>query len=95
LAEELEATGLVVGLPLNMNGSEGEQAAKSRDFAGVLKAFGWTAILWDERLSTIEAIRRLREVPRKRRGGPQRVDSEAAAIILQSYLEHVRYRGRG
>jgi putative Holliday junction resolvase len=97
LAEELEARGVVVGLPRNMNGTEGPQADKTREFAGALEREGCSVILWDERLSTIEATRRMRSSdPRvrggKRRGAWQRVDSEAAAIILQNYLDHLRFR---
>jgi putative Holliday junction resolvase len=100
LATEFEASGVVVGLPKNMNGTEGPQAEKTRAFANALAASGMSVSLWDERLSTVEATRRLTEHGRKRRGPTKqrrntrdRVDSEAAALILQTYLDHVRIRG--
>jgi putative holliday junction resolvase len=93
LADELEANGVVVGLPKNMNSSEGPQAEKTREFADTLTARGLTIHLWDERLSTVEATRRMVEQRHRRRGIQQRIDSEAAALILQTYLDFVRIRG--
>lgn len=93
LADELEANGVVVGLPKNMNGTEGLQAEKTREFAGALSGRGLTVHLWDERLSTVEATRRMVEQRHRRRGIQQRIDSEAAALILQTYLDFVRIRG--
>lgn len=92
LAGEYEATGVVVGLPKNMNGSEGLQAEKTREFADALARRGLTVALWDERLSTVEATRRLVEQRHTRRGIQQRIDSEAAALILQTYLDHMRIK---
>jgi putative Holliday junction resolvase len=89
----LEADGIVVGLPVNMNGTEGPQAAKTRDFAKRVAAAGLEVTMWDERLSTVEAERRMIEGKRrKRRGVVQRSDAEAAAIILESYLDSLRSR---
>jgi putative Holliday junction resolvase len=93
LSDELEANGIVVGLPKNMNGTEGPQAEKTREFADTLTARGLTVHLWDERLSTVEATRRMVEQRHRRRGIQQRIDSEAAALILQTYLDFVRIRG--
>jgi putative Holliday junction resolvase len=93
LARMLEADGIVVGLPVNMNGTEGPQAAKTRDFAKRVAAAGLEVTMWDERLSTVEAERRMIEGKRrKRRGVVQRSDAEAAAIILESYLDSLRSR---
>lgn len=94
LADELEANGIVVGLPKNMNGTEGPQAEKTREFADTLTARGLTVHLWDERLSTVEATRRMVEQRHRRRGIQQRIDAEAAALILQTYLDFVRIRGQ-
>jgi putative Holliday junction resolvase len=94
LARDYEAGGVVVGLPKNMNGTEGPQAEKTREFAEELQRAGLGVSLWDERLSTVEVTRRLTERGHKRRGIQQRVDSEAAALILQSYLDHLRMRAR-
>lgn len=92
VVRDLEATGVVVGLPKNMNGSEGPQAEKTREFAVALERTGLSVSLWDERLSTVEATRRMVEQRHKRRGIQQRIDSEAAALILQTYIDHVRIR---
>jgi putative Holliday junction resolvase len=92
LVADYEATGVVIGLPKNMNGSEGLQAEKTRDFADSLAARGVPVSLWDERLSTVEATRRLVEQHRRRRGIQERIDAEAAALILQTYLDHARIR---
>lgn len=92
LVEDYQAEGIVVGLPKNMNGTEGPQAEKTRDFAAALAAAGLTVSLWDERLSTVEVTRRMVEQRRSKRGIQERVDSEAAALILQTYLDHLRIR---
>lgn len=91
--ERHDASRVVVGLPKNMNGTEGDQAQKTRDFAQKLVDAGLKVILWDERLSTIEATRRLVEVGRKRRAIRQRIDAEAAAVILETYLDYLRSGG--
>ena len=79
----------VVGLPLLMSGEEGDAAAGARSFAERLRAAvsGLEVELWDERLTTVEAERMLaeREVPSRRRKAM--VDSLAAMVILQSYLD--------
>jgi len=93
LVADYEASRVVVGLPRNMNGTEGEQAEKTREFAGQLVGAGLSVTLWDERLSTIEATRRLVEVGRKGRAIRQRIDAEAAAVILETYLDYLRSGG--
>ena len=88
VAREYEVTRAVVGLPLNMDGTEGDSARFARGFAQKLgAALGMPVALHDERLSTFEAEGRLRE-----RGVPARdqrglIDAEAAAVILQSWLD--------
>jgi putative holliday junction resolvase len=94
LRDELEAERVVVGLPKNMNGTEGPQAEKTREFADSLAALGMPVILWDERLSTVEATRRMDERRGRRRKGTARVDAEAAAVILETYLDHIRSKGK-
>ena len=82
-----EPAKLVVGLPLNMDGTEGPQARRVRAFAERIGShLGLPVELWDERLTTFEAERSLRAagVSSSRRRGV--VDQEAAAIILESYL---------
>jgi putative holliday junction resolvase len=78
---------VVVGLPLTLSGREGEQARITREFAEAIQELkGIRVVLWDERLSTVEAKKRLREAGQSLR--KRKVDAEAAAIVLQSYLEY-------
>jgi putative Holliday junction resolvase len=88
VAEEYEVTRAVVGLPLNMDGTEGASARLARAFAARLEAALRIPVeLQDERLSTFEAQGRLRErgIPARRQKAV--VDAEAAAVILQSWLD--------
>lgn len=85
---------VVVGLPLNMDGSEGPQAAAARAFGERLGGMGLAVTHVDERLSSWEAGERLREAGRRpvRRSGE--LDSTAARLILQQYLDDRRRAGR-
>lgn len=86
LGRELEAETFVVGLPGRMHASASEQ--KFRDFAEELRQRTCKpVVLWDESLSTVEAMERLREAGRNRRDAQKDVDMHAAAVILQSYLD--------
>jgi putative holliday junction resolvase len=77
---------LVVGLPLNMDGTEGNQAAWVRDYTEALsERVGVPAVFWDERLSTERAAEILREQGKTPEKG--HLDAVAAAVILQSYLD--------
>jgi putative Holliday junction resolvase len=88
LAEQQEAAAVVIGLPKNMDGTEGEQALKVRSFAKQFtRASGLTVHFEDERLSTFTAIERLVERGIKTGQNRDLVDMEAAAVILQSFLE--------
>jgi len=85
---------LVVGLPVNMDGSEGPMARHARNFATRLaSALKIEVKLQDERLSSFEAEQRLRdEVPRGKKKAA--IDAMAAAIILENYLESKRARAK-
>ena len=88
IAREYEVAQLVVGLPLNMDGTEGPRCVISRAFATrAAEALGVPVDLWDERLSTAEVQRVLiaADVSRKKR--KQVVDKLAAQVILQGWLE--------
>lgn len=79
---------LVVGLPLRLDGTEGEAARRARSFGEALgAAFGVEVVFWDERLTTVAAERSLSEMGR--RGAKRRdvVDQSAATILLQGYLD--------
>lgn len=87
LADE-DVTLLVVGLPLRLDGTEGEAARRARGLGEALaRAFSAEVVFWDERLTTVAAERSLREMGR--RGARQRevVDQSAATILLQGYLD--------
>lgn len=93
LVEEYKVREIVVGLPVNMNGTSGERAEDSERFAARLEdATGLPVKLWDERLSTKEAegVMISASVTRKKR--KKVIDKMAAQLILQSYLDS---RGKG
>lgn len=86
--QRLEVEQLVIGLPLRMDGSEGEAARRARRFAAQLQQrTGLEVVLWDERLTSAAAGRVLRDAGVRRQRRRQAVDSMAAALILQSYLD--------
>jgi len=95
LAGERGAVGFVLGLPINMDGSEGPRAQSTRAFARNLSALTDLAIgLWDERLSTAAVERELigMDVSRAKRAGV--IDEHAAMFILQGALDRLaRLRG--
>jgi putative pre-16S rRNA nuclease len=88
IAADYEVTRAVLGLPLNMDGSEGPSARLARAFAPkVAAALGVPVDLFDERLSTFEAEQRLRERGLSTREARAVVDAEVAAVILQGWLD--------
>ena len=92
VAREEKIERFLVGLPLDRSGGEGREAARARRFAQALAdATGRQVELVDERLSTVEATRRLREGGVSAKKGRLLVDGAAAAVILQAWLDH---RGR-
>ncbi len=87
LIAELSVTDLVVGLPLNMNGSEGERVRKTREFGEALeKRFGLPVHYADERLTTAEAEEILAAGGVRPEDYKTYVDKVAAALILEDYL---------
>ncbi|MCU0914632.1 MAG: Holliday junction resolvase RuvX [Planctomycetes bacterium] len=88
-SENIDA--LVLGLPLNMDGSEGSQAKVVRSFAGELKAGLRVPVFFqDERLSSFGAQEKLEEIGLRKGRKRQRLDALAAAEILQAFLERKR-----
>ena len=88
LIAEWQPARLVVGLPLNLDGSEHEMTARCRRFAQQLEGrFKLPVCFADERLSSAEAEARLRADGRNLRRDKLAIDAEAAAIILQSYFD--------
>ncbi len=91
LARERSVRGIVIGLPLNMDGSEGPRAQSSRAYARNLadeaRGLGLPVLLWDERWSTATAERGLIAQDMSRAKRAERIDSAAAAVILQAAID--------
>lgn len=94
ICDEAKARGVerfVLGLPRNMDGSEGPRAELSRKFAALLEETGGIPVtLWDERRSSIEAHAILHTVGKKERSHRRTVDAVAASLILEGYLGSLR-----
>ena len=94
LARERRAVGYVLGLPINMDGSEGPRAQATRAFArNFEKLAGLPIALWDERLSTAAVERALIAADASRAKRKAVIDAHAAAYILQGALDRLRHRG--
>lgn len=94
IATEHQIAGFVLGLPVNMDGSEGPRAQATRAFARNLnKLSPLPILLWDERLSTSAAERTLLEADTSRKRRAEVIDKMAAGIILQCALDRLRHRG--
>jgi len=88
LLKDYEVREIVVGLPLRLSGAEGTQSEKMRRFASDLEShFGVTVHLWDERWTSTEANRLLRETDLSIAKRGRAVDRMAAILILQSWME--------
>ncbi|MFV0296207.1 MAG: Holliday junction resolvase RuvX [Hyphomicrobiaceae bacterium] len=91
LAEEHGVGGFVIGLPLNLDGSQGPRAQASRAFArNLAQLTPWPLLLWDERLSTAEAERMLIAADTTRRRRAEVIDKLAATLILQGALDRLK-----
>ena len=75
------------GLPRNMDGTQGGQAQKVRDFAQQLEKAGFSVCYWDERLTTVTAERALLLANMSREGRREKIDMVAAVVILQAFLD--------
>ena len=91
LARELSAEAMVIGLPKNMDGTEGPRAALCRAFAAKAEAaVGLPAVLWDERRTTVDAHRILFDAGKNAKKRKKTVDAVAASLILEGYLARLR-----
>ena len=94
IAQEAETRGvgtLVLGLPRNMDGSEGPRAELSREFAALLeRETGMAPVLWDERRSSVEAHAILHANGRRMKQHRRTVDAVAASLILEGYLASLK-----
>jgi len=88
-AHEYGVERIVVGLPINMNGSEGPRAEKCREFGRLLeKMAGIPVVMWDERGTTVSAANYLNETDTRGKKRKDVIDAVAAVIILESYLAY-------
>ncbi len=90
LARDKGVDTVVLGLPRNMDGSEGPRAEKSRAFASELEGKGLTVVFVDERRTTLEAHGILSEAGKKGKKRRERIDAVAATLILETYLNGLR-----
>jgi len=92
IVEERGLVGIVLGLPRNMDGTEGPRAQSTRAFARNLERLTPLPLsFWDERLSTVAAERALLEADASRRKRAEVIDQVAAGYILQGALDRLRY----
>lgn len=95
LALENKAEMLVVGDPVNMNGTRGERSEKCRTFAEMLKTLTNLPVqMWDERSTTVSAINIMNENNRRGKKRKEVLDQAAAAIILESFLAFRKNHGQ-
>ncbi|MEE0425567.1 MAG: Holliday junction resolvase RuvX [Blautia sp.] len=88
LVEDYQVERIVLGYPKNMNNTVGERALKSLEFKEMLeRRTSLPVVMWDERLTTVEANRTLMESGVRRENRKQYLDELAAIFILQSYLD--------
>lgn len=96
LIDTMEIVALVIGLPLNLNGSEGPRAQATRSFArNLTKHTNLPLVLWDERLSTVAVERTLLEADVSRKRRAEVIDKMAASFILQGALDRLANIGAG
>ena len=95
LIAEYEITEIVLGLPKNMNNTEGERVEKTKAFGGMLeRRTGLPVHYWDERLTTVAAEQILMESGVRRENRKAVIDKVAAGLILQGYLDCLKTKER-
>ena len=95
LVKEYEVEKIVLGFPKNMNNTIGERAEKSLELKEKLeRRIGIPVIMWDERLTTVEAERTLMESKVRRENRKKYVDKIAAVFILQGYLDSLAFQAK-
>ena len=93
IAKEYGVEKIVLGFPKHMNNDIGERAEKSLEFKEMLeRRTGLPVVMWDERLTTVEADRTMMETGIRRENRKEYVDMIAAVFILQGYLDAAAYR---
>ncbi|MBT5873190.1 MAG: Holliday junction resolvase RuvX [Candidatus Latescibacteria bacterium] len=95
LIQDYESSLVVIGLPINMDGTEGKMAQEVHAFARKIEErTGSKVLTWDERLTSTAAERTMTEMGRSTRGRKSEIDRIAATLILQGFLDHNRQSGR-
>lgn len=90
-AEDLGTELIVVGLPVNMDGTKGERAVRCCELGEKLEeATGVKTVMWDERVTTIQAIGILNETNVRGKRRKEIIDTVAATLILEGYLDYRR-----
>lgn len=93
LIQEYQVTQIVLGLPKNMNNTEGERVERTREFKSMLeRRTKLPVIFWDERLTTVSAERVLQESGVRRENRKAHIDQIAAVFLLQGYLDSGKWR---
>jgi len=88
LIRQHAAAGVVVGLPIAPDGSEGDAARQARELAGdIARHAGLPVALWDERFTTARVLQAVREMGGSARGRKADIDTLAATLLLQHYLD--------
>lgn len=96
ITDKLDVSAFVLGLPLNLNGTEGPRAQATRSFArNLTRQIDLPLVLWDERLSTVAVERTLLEADASRKRRSEVIDKMAAAFILQGALDRLANIGAG
>lgn len=91
LIEEYQVEKIVLGLPKNMNNTEGERVEKTKEFKEMLeRRTGLEVMFWDERLTTVAADQAMMEAGIRRENRKDHVDRIAATFILQGYLDYLK-----
>ena len=90
IARETGVEKIVVGLPLNMDGSESEKSRKVREFGALLaEELSLPVVFWDERLTSVQAHKILREMGKKIYKNKHEIDRISATLILQDFLKTI------
>ena len=90
IAKEYSVEKIVLGFPKHMNNDIGERAEKSLEFKEMLeRRTGLPVVMWDERMTTVEADRTMMETGIRRENRKEYVDMIAAVLILQGYLDYL------
>ena len=93
LLKEYDVGEIVLGYPKNMNNTEGDRCVKTQNFKEMLeRRTGLSVHLWDERLTTVSSDRAMMEAGIRREDRRKYVDSMAAVLILQGYLDALKKR---